>query len=36
MYMLAISAIDKIANENPKSDTRYIQTMPAKPPLGRI
>lgn len=34
--MLAISAMERIANEKPKSETRYIHTMPARPPLGRI
>jgi hypothetical protein len=34
--MLDISAMEKIANENPNSETRYIQTIPARPPLGRI
>jgi hypothetical protein len=34
--MLAISAIDRIAKLKPKSVTRYIQTIPARPPLGKI
>jgi len=35
-YMLDISAMDRIAKENPKSETRYIHTIPARPPLGRM
>jgi hypothetical protein len=35
-HMLDISAMDKIAKENPNSDTRYIHTMPARPPLGSM
>jgi hypothetical protein len=34
--MLAISAMERMANEKPKSETRYIHTMPARPPLGRM
>ena len=34
--MLAISAMESMANEKPKSETRYIHTMPARPPLGRM
>jgi hypothetical protein len=34
--MLDISAMERIANEKPNSETRYIQTIPARPPLGRI
>lgn len=35
-HMLAISAMDRMANEKPKSDTRYIHTIPASPPLGKM
>jgi hypothetical protein len=35
-YMLAISAMERIANEKPKRDTRYIHTIPASPPFGRM
>jgi hypothetical protein len=35
-YMLDISAMDKIAKENPNNDTRYIHTIPARPPFGRM
>ena len=34
--MLAISAVERIANEKPNSEIRYIHTMPARPPLGRM
>lgn len=35
-HMLAISAMERMANEKPKSDTRYIHTIPASPPLGKM
>lgn len=35
-YMLDISAMESIANENPNRETRYIHTIPARPPLGRM
>jgi hypothetical protein len=34
--MLDISAMDRIAKENPNSDTRYIHIIPARPPLGSM
>jgi hypothetical protein len=34
--MLDISAMDSMAKENPNNETRYIHTIPATPPLGKM